>query len=148
MSNLSKDINVPSAYQVYEIPSESNSNISDILRTTSNGHESVAGYQVVQSGDEKMTVCKPSRISKIIQTWWLVEIASLVMSLVALAAIVIILRRYDGQPLPNWPFRITLNTFLSLFATISKATLVLPGILLSVFLPYITDAHDHSLRSY
>ena len=52
--------------------------------------------------------------------WWLWEIAGIILSLVVTAAIIIILAMYDGQPLPNWPYHITLNAMLSVLSTIAK----------------------------
>jgi Protein of unknown function (DUF3176) len=37
-----------------------------------------------------------------------------------------VLALHNGQQLPQWPLGITLNTFLALFASITKAMLLLP----------------------
>ena len=56
----------------------------------------------------------------LIHDWWLWETLSIVLSLAATAAIIIILAVYDGHELPSWPYKITLNTIISLLSTIAK----------------------------
>lgn len=58
--------------------------------------------------------------------WWVVEIISCVVSILSLAAILVTVGLMDGQPLSNWPMKITLNSFVSFMSTVSKATLILP----------------------
>jgi hypothetical protein len=58
------------------------------------------------------------------QDWWLNELLGLVLSLLAFIAIVIILRVYEDHALPDWPYNVTLNTFLALFTTIATAGLM------------------------
>ncbi|KAI9170574.1 hypothetical protein HJFPF1_00042 [Paramyrothecium foliicola] len=57
---------------------------------------------------------------------WILEISCLLISLLVLIAIILILLSYDQQPLPAWPLGTTLNTFLALFTTLTKATLMVP----------------------
>lgn len=38
----------------------------------------------------------------------------------------VVLWKFDGQKLPSWPLKITLNSFLSLFTTLAKAALLVP----------------------
>lgn len=52
--------------------------------------------------------------------------SSLAMSILAVIAIVIVLRKFDGQPLPNWPYHINLNSFLALFTTIATTGMLVP----------------------
>lgn len=58
--------------------------------------------------------------------WWVIEIISCVVSVLALAAILITVGLMDGKALSYWPMEITLNTFVSFMSTVSKATLILP----------------------
>jgi hypothetical protein len=58
--------------------------------------------------------------------WWLFEILSWCLSFAAFAAIVVILWKHDQQPLPVYPYGITLNGLLSTFVTLSKASLMVP----------------------
>ncbi|OJD40001.1 zinc-binding oxidoreductase protein [Diplodia corticola] len=57
---------------------------------------------------------------------WVTEILAYMVSLVALAAIVITLATHDGRPLPDWPFRVSINALISVFAVILKATMLIP----------------------
>jgi len=57
---------------------------------------------------------------------WFWELVSCLLSFVSLAAIIIILKHYDGQPAQKWPHPITLNSFLAVFTTLAKAGLVFP----------------------
>ncbi|KAL0265060.1 hypothetical protein SLS55_001018 [Diplodia seriata] len=57
---------------------------------------------------------------------WLTEILAYIISLIALAAIVITLATHDGRPLPDWPFRVSINALISVFAVILKATMMIP----------------------
>ena len=54
---------------------------------------------------------------------WLLEIGWVILSLASLLAILIFLACYNGQLLFSW-HRITLNTVISIFATLSRLTLV------------------------
>ncbi|PHH93038.1 hypothetical protein CDD83_2148 [Cordyceps sp. RAO-2017] len=56
---------------------------------------------------------------------WSAEIASLVAAAGLVAAIVIILARYDGHELPNWPYSINLNTVIALLTLCLRAALVI-----------------------
>ncbi|KAL1984945.1 hypothetical protein VTN96DRAFT_8501 [Rasamsonia emersonii] len=57
---------------------------------------------------------------------WLFEILSCVASFVVLIAIIVLLERYDQQPVPAWRQGITLNTLLALLATLCKAAFAYP----------------------
>lgn len=46
--------------------------------------------------------------------------------MIAMGAIVVILKLYDQKPLPQWRFSITINSLVALFSTISKAALLIP----------------------
>ncbi|KAF6802931.1 hypothetical protein CSOJ01_11256 [Colletotrichum sojae] len=63
---------------------------------------------------------------KSIWSIWALELASLVLSLVFFAIIVVVLDRFNGRDLPTWPLKITLNSFLSLFTTLTKAAMLVP----------------------
>ncbi|KAF6832933.1 hypothetical protein CPLU01_05882 [Colletotrichum plurivorum] len=53
---------------------------------------------------------------------WKVGYAHMPASLV----VVVVLDRFNGRDLPTWPFKITLNSFLSLFTTLTKAAMLVP----------------------
>jgi hypothetical protein len=54
---------------------------------------------------------------------WLIEIICIVLSLVSLAAILVLLAYYNGKPFLDW-HRLTLNTVISIFATVSRIALL------------------------
>ncbi|KAJ5633356.1 hypothetical protein N7490_009695 [Penicillium lividum] len=54
---------------------------------------------------------------------WILELLSCVMSLVLLIAVIIVLENYDGKPMPEWPYGITLNALVSLLSTFMKAAM-------------------------
>jgi hypothetical protein len=54
---------------------------------------------------------------------WVAEYCCCVVALASFAAIIITLRVHQNKPLPNWPFSITINALVSLFATILKGAL-------------------------
>jgi hypothetical protein len=55
--------------------------------------------------------------------WWLC-IASLIVSILALGAIIILLALVDGKTLPKLPLSITVNTYVSFFGAIAKASML------------------------
>lgn len=54
---------------------------------------------------------------------WTLEILSAVTSVAFLAAIIIVLWYFNGRPMPDWPYGITLNALVSVFSTIMKASM-------------------------
>ncbi|CAG7921681.1 unnamed protein product [Penicillium olsonii] len=55
---------------------------------------------------------------------WTLEFISCLMSVIFLAAIIVVLRMYDGKPMPDWPYGITLNALVSVLSTVMKAAMV------------------------
>jgi hypothetical protein len=55
---------------------------------------------------------------------WTLEIISCLTSVIFLAAIIVVLYMYDGKPMPEWPYGITLNALVSVLSTIMKAAMV------------------------
>lgn len=60
------------------------------------------------------------------EKYWLNEAASCLVAFGALVAIIGLLHRHDGQPLPEWRYGITLNALVSVLSTILKAAAVVP----------------------
>lgn len=54
---------------------------------------------------------------------WTFEILGCVISIAFLVAIIVVLFKYDGQPMPDWPYGITLNALVSVLSTVMKATM-------------------------
>lgn len=69
------------------------------------------------------STCMPNRVALFLYNWWLC-IISILISVLALLAIVIILAFVDDRTLPKLPFSITVNTYISFFSTIAKATML------------------------
>jgi hypothetical protein len=57
---------------------------------------------------------------------WLFEIASWITSLFFFISIVIVLKVFEGQPLPNSPLKISLNAIVGLLATFGEVLLMVP----------------------
>lgn len=55
---------------------------------------------------------------------WTLEFISCLMSVIFLAAIIVVLYMYDGKPMPDWPYGITLNALVSVLSTVMKAAMV------------------------
>lgn len=57
-------------------------------------------------------------------TQWRLEILSGVLSMAALVATVITLVPNQGEPLPDWPFDISINTLLSIYSVVFKTCML------------------------
>jgi len=66
------------------------------------------------------------KFQRIANEWWLLEVTSCAGSVLALAAIVIFLKIYDGRVQQEWPHNITPNSVISWFATFMKALMLVP----------------------
>ncbi|KAF3398793.1 hypothetical protein DPV78_007025 [Talaromyces pinophilus] len=58
--------------------------------------------------------------------WWILEILAWLLSALAWVAVILTLHFYDGKPLESWKYEITLNTIVSLAATVAQAALAFP----------------------
>jgi len=67
----------------------------------------------------------PVSLRRFSSRWWFWEITGLTISVSSLLAIIITLKVFDGKPLPDIPFGITLNTIASLLGAATKTTLLL-----------------------
>lgn len=56
---------------------------------------------------------------------WSVEISACVLVLLAKVAIVLTLAIHHNQPLPNWPFGVSVNSLVSVFVVILKGGMLL-----------------------
>ena len=59
-----------------------------------------------------------------LKPWW-TEIIACVLVLLAILAIVLTLALHQDQPLPNWPFGISVNSLVSVFVVILKGGMLL-----------------------
>lgn len=71
---------------------------------------------------------KPSNLSHphdYVNGWWLWELLGCVVASGFLAATFAVLSAYDGRPLSDWPYTITINSFISFFVTVLQATMLI-----------------------
>lgn len=90
-----------------------------LLSGNDDGLRKKAGFEERELGvgvEQHLNSGNPS----LFDDWWAWEIVAVMLSLAATAAIIIILAVYDGHPLPSWPYKITLNSLLSVLSTIAK----------------------------
>lgn len=59
-----------------------------------------------------------------IKNWWM-EITACLIFVVALLAIVVTLRPHQDEPLPQWPYHISVNTLISIYVVILKGAVLL-----------------------
>ncbi|KAH9234134.1 hypothetical protein K456DRAFT_1817095, partial [Colletotrichum gloeosporioides 23] len=57
---------------------------------------------------------------------WLLEILSSLLALSCLIAMITILAIHQRQPLPKWPDLISINSLISIFTAVFKASLIMP----------------------
>ncbi|OQD74569.1 hypothetical protein PENDEC_c010G03569 [Penicillium decumbens] len=103
--------------------SSSKSHRMKVIRSSSSGPDNEANDDL--QGQSRLL--SPTRQKQTHKSWyseWLWEFLGLVTSMVSLIAIIIVLWYYDGRPMPDWPYGITLNALLSILSTVMKATLV------------------------
>ena len=62
----------------------------------------------------------------IVEDWWLFESLSGLFSVFCLTAIVVVLSLYKDRPLHDWQYPISVNTFVSVFATLAKSSILTP----------------------
>ena len=87
-----------------------------------------ASHQAAPTSNPKAPL-KRDRSSPLLRLWeyaWLIEIVSLLLAIIALAAIVITLSLHQNKPLPQWPSLISINALIAIFTAILKAALMLP----------------------
>jgi hypothetical protein len=78
--------------------------------------------------------------------WWLLEIIAGMLSIVCLVAIIAILAHFNGKPLTDWHSRITPNAMISVLATISRASVLLPVAECISQLTWLRFRTPHSLQ--
>ncbi|KAI0413495.1 hypothetical protein F5X98DRAFT_390795 [Xylaria grammica] len=59
-----------------------------------------------------------------VNDYWIWEFASWIVSSLLLAGVVLTLSLHQDQPLPEWPFGITINALISFLSSLSTSTLV------------------------
>ncbi|KAB8069299.1 hypothetical protein BDV29DRAFT_183023 [Aspergillus leporis] len=71
-------------------------------------------------------VALQSQVSGSLGTSWVWEILSCLIAIASLVAIIVVLHNYDGKPMPDWPYGITLNAVISVLTTLMKAAMAYP----------------------
>ncbi|KAI9741138.1 MAG: hypothetical protein M1834_002851 [Cirrosporium novae-zelandiae] len=100
------------------------SNLSS--RVKNNRSDAESGLLGSSSDDsEKPVVYKDKNVGSFFAHWWQ-EIFCCILTLVALAAIIITLAIHQGRPLPDWPHQISVNTLISVFLVVLKGAMMLP----------------------
>jgi hypothetical protein len=64
------------------------------------------------------------RRAHFLRNWWL-EIGACFIFVLALLAIIVTLRPHQDKPLPQWPYNISVNSLISIYVVILKATVLL-----------------------
>ena len=64
------------------------------------------------------------RRARFLEYWWL-EIGACFIFILALVAIIVTLRPHQNKPLPQWPYSISINSLMSIYAVALKATILL-----------------------
>lgn len=59
---------------------------------------------------------------RIFQNWWL-ELLCCFLTIGALLAIMATVLPYEGRPLPNWPYNLSINSLISIYVVILKAAM-------------------------
>lgn len=74
---------------------------------------------------------KPSSSSRaaikwLVRDWWPWEVFCWILSLACFGAVIAVLTIFNNRPLPDWPFGITPNALVSVFATVQSTLLAIP----------------------
>ncbi|KAL1615635.1 hypothetical protein SLS54_008902 [Diplodia seriata] len=116
-------------------PLNPNANAGSYVELGDMKRDESRGYRSGPVGDEPQTPLTPELpprppqsggLADVVNGWWLFELLAWVISAIAMAVLVATLVLTDGRPLPHWPMSITLNSFISILATIVKAAMVVP----------------------
>ncbi|KAH8776544.1 hypothetical protein F5883DRAFT_409960 [Diaporthe sp. PMI_573] len=57
---------------------------------------------------------------------WAWEGVAMLFAIGAVASIMALLARYEGKPLPSWPYEITLNALIAVLTTVANAAMTVP----------------------
>lgn len=66
------------------------------------------------------------QISRYVIEWWLLELICWFIGAFSVAALVIVLRHFDGQAITHSDYGLTLNALISLLAGITRSSLMVP----------------------
>ena len=93
--------------------------------------QSIHGQNDSLMGNEKKHPSQNSKHTRFgrsqldfLKPWW-IEISACVLVLLSIIAIALTLAIHHNQPLPNWPFGISVNSLVSVFVVILKGGMLL-----------------------
>ena len=103
-----------------------------VLPTERNGlnapqmHDAEEQSSPLMDDEKKPSMRDASRVSTLgfLNPWWM-EITACVLVLLAILAIILTLALHQNQPLPDWPFGISVNSLVSVFVVILKGGMLL-----------------------
>jgi Protein of unknown function (DUF3176) len=68
--------------------------------------------------------CRIGRQLELLRIWWL-ELLSCVLFIAAFVATVVTIYPYEGRQLPQWPYRLSINSLISIYIVVLKAGILL-----------------------
>ncbi|KAG9253138.1 uncharacterized protein F5Z01DRAFT_675524 [Emericellopsis atlantica] len=92
-------------------------------------HRVLSVDSLAQPRDESEALDEPPRSSRPLASHfkaWAPEAGEILLGIGLFVALVVILNTYNGQPLPQWPMGLTLNTIVALLATLCRSIIILP----------------------
>jgi hypothetical protein len=63
-------------------------------------------------------------LSTILHNWWL-EAIYCILVIGSLIAIMATISPYDGRPIPQWPYHLSVNTLIAIYTTVLRATMLI-----------------------
>jgi hypothetical protein len=84
----------------------------------------MAPYSQIRGGEPPSSLHRTTT-HRIYTRWWFWEILGAGFTIISFLAIIIVLRVFDGIPIPNIPLCLSLNTIASILGAIVKTTLLL-----------------------
>ena len=90
--------------------------------------EQVERNQAVERGQKSTPKFESTQTSvgraQIFKNWWM-EMSACLLFNTALVAIIATLYPHQGKPLPDWPYRLSVNTLVSIYGVVLKGTILL-----------------------
>lgn len=96
-------------------------NLADDQRSSDTLHQS---YTTKLEPEQPHASSREGDLQRVFSCWsnWKWEIANSAISMVALSATIGTLLPHQNQPLPQWPFHISINTLLSIYSVVLKGS--------------------------
>jgi hypothetical protein len=138
---MAANVDAPAAYTDGSSPDHAPAEAQNLLAHDSNIVDSPPYQQAKRPDDsirqvaesegsefkgDRLEHSKGSGFLSLVYRKWLMELLASMVALLALVAIIITLVTHDGHPLPGWPFGISINALVSIFAVILKGAMMAP----------------------